>query len=91
MPSLRHWFIKAVEIAAPEVQALAGRLGVTAGALRHWRLGNRAVSSEMARKMAKLLRRQARDALRVAAELEREAVSSDRREAAEAEKEAATA
>jgi transcriptional regulator with XRE-family HTH domain len=71
MRSLRLLFTRALRLASPSVEQLAASLGVSTSAVRRWRLGNRNVSGEVAGKLAKLLRRQARDLERVAAELDR--------------------
>jgi transcriptional regulator with XRE-family HTH domain len=71
MRSLRLFFIRALRLASPSVEQLAAGLGVSTSAVRRWRLGDRNVPPEAAATLAKLLRRQARELERVAAELDR--------------------
>lgn len=70
MRSLRLLVIRALRAASPPLTELAKGLGITTSALRRWRLGNRSVPPEVAAKLAKLLRRQARHLERIAAELD---------------------
>jgi transcriptional regulator with XRE-family HTH domain len=71
MRTLRLLFTRALRLATPTIEQLAAGLGVSTSAVRRWRLGNRNVRPEVAGTLAKLLRRQARDLERVAAELDR--------------------
>ncbi len=71
MRSLRLRFTRALRLATPSIEQIAAGLGVSTSAVRRWRLGNRNVSPEVAAKLAKLLRRQARNLEGVAAELDR--------------------
>lgn len=72
MPRLRNLVSRALRVASPSIEQLAESLGYSTSALRRWRLGNREVSPEAVGRLAKLLRRQARELERVAAELDTE-------------------
>ena len=71
MRRLRLLFTRALRLATPSIEQIAAGLNVSTSAVRRWRLGNRNVSPEVTAKLAKLLRRQARNLERVAAELDR--------------------
>jgi transcriptional regulator with XRE-family HTH domain len=73
MPRLRTLVRRALLVASPSIEQLAKTLGYSTSALRRWRLGNREVPVEAVTRLAKMLRRQARDLERAAAELDRHA------------------
>jgi hypothetical protein len=70
MSRLQTLVQRALKAASPTIEQLAAQLECSTSALRRWRLGNREVSPEVAGRLAKLLRRQARVLDRVAAELD---------------------
>ena len=69
----RQRIAEALTAAAPGLEELARRLGLSSSALRRYRLGDRRPSSGVLAQVAIVLREQAKDLLRLAKELETEA------------------
>lgn len=69
----RQRISEALTAAAPGLEELARRLGLSSSALRRYRLGDRRPSSDVLTHVAFVLREQAKDLLRLAKELETEA------------------
>lgn len=66
----RQRISEALTAAAPGLEELARRLGLSSSALRRYRLGDRTPSSDVLARVAIVLREQAKDLLRLAKELE---------------------
>jgi len=68
--SMRRLIALALYTASPTIEDLARRVGLTSAALRQYRLGRRTPSAEVAVRLARALRDQARRLVAIARRLE---------------------
>ena len=77
MPGAQCLFVDALRTAAPTVEMIAARLGLSTSALRRYRLGDRTPSPGVLRGFAKVLLAQARALEKFAHQLDEEATHEE--------------